>query len=491
MRIEKLYEERTIKAFSENYDKNYIYFLFGGKENNQNKIKLFKFHLDGESLEEIKDIWVEKNDISNRSPIFKSIIQNKLESLIVNFVGGETIKLNIINLKDSEHNTIDLVKYLNKRIIKKISKKNDQKINSYKNNESKIVKIESNDNVVKFSHKLSNGYSIIAQDKKIFIVDNSFSYVYNHNFKDNYYTYCICQKSKTDVFICRSNGLYKLNLENIKDIDSVNDMKYYFILKIKDNDYIVSLNEGTFRVKRDIQSINKGDLKKENMISKKAYKIGILIPVNNKSFVILMENAKNEEGCLKILDIDNFKNNFIPINKNPYVLSKNCIYLLQIKEYPNNYIFLCATEKLKNYQKNGLLAFNINIESNKVIQFFYDTYNFRPNSITLYERGNNNNENSFAYFLVGGNIDSYYKFEIRLFKVMYLDGNGEDCLLLECIKKVFSQNDIQKYYSYVLQSIYIGHFLISTKKEFYLCGIRAEVKKEKKEEHLLYNSSDI
>ena len=93
-------------------------------------------------------------------------------------------------------------------------------------------------------------------------------------------------------------------------------MIYYVISKIKEKDYIVSIDKGTFRVKRDISSINGKDLINENMISDKANKIGTLIQINNKNLVILMNNIKNEEGDLKIIVIDNIENNYFQIKKN-------------------------------------------------------------------------------------------------------------------------------------------------------------------------------
>ena len=205
-----------------------------------------------------------------------------------------------------------------------------------------------------------------------------------------------------------------------------------------------------------------------------------------------MDNINDEEGDLIIIDIDNKENKYISINKYPYVLSKNSIILLQTKENPNNYIFLCATKKLKDNQKNGLLAFNINIEKpfyKGILESFYDINNFRINSMTICERGNNDNEKNSALFLVGGNIDSY-DFEIRLFKIMYLDGNKNDYVFLECIKKVIYYKDIQKCYSYIVQSIANGQLIFSSNYEIYLYRIRTEVEKEEKKKYLLHNSSD-
>ena len=476
-RIEKLYEKSIIKAFSENYDKDYIYFLFCGKQNNENKIKLFKFSLDGKSLGEVKVIYNEKN-----SSKFNSIYQYQSNFLLVNYIGGETKILYIINKKNSEQNTIELLKYKSKEK----SYREDEEQNSYQNIKSKIVQTESTNNLIKFIYPLNNEDYFIGQDNKIFVIDNSFSFKYKENLENDYCLYCICPKSENEIFICRSNGLYKKNLKDDKKLSKINDMIYYLILKIKDNDYIVSLNEGTFRIKKDISLICKEDLKKEICISNKTYKIGKLIQKNNKSIVILMLNINNDEGYLRIIDIDNNINYYIFIkNIYPYNLSENSIILFQTKENPNNYIFLCSTEKLKDFHKNGILALNINLDnlSNKaILELFYDTNDFRINSMILYERGNNDFE---KYFLIEGNSDSY-DFEIKLMKIKYSDGK-RDCLFLDTIKNVFNIKDIQNIFSNSLQLIYEGHLLTSSNNEFYLHKIETEVEKKENQGDLLYN----
>ena len=83
-------------------------------------------------------------------------------------------------------------------------------------------------------------------------------------------------------------------------------MKFYLILKIKDNDYIVSHDKGTFRVKRDLPSINEKDLKKEEKISDKAYKIGLLMQRNN-SVVGFLTLLFQEMRNLSPEEINNFK----------------------------------------------------------------------------------------------------------------------------------------------------------------------------------------
>ena len=102
--------------------------------------------------------------------------------------------------------------------------------------------------------------------------------------------------------------------------------------------------------------------------------------------------------------------------------------------------------------------------------------------MTLYERQNNNNNKYFTHFLIGGNIYSN-EFEIRLFKILFSNGKGKDCLSFEYIKRVVYYEDIQNYYSFMVQSIMDGQLIISSNIGFYLFIIRAYVKKieEKKE----------
>ena len=78
--------------------------------------------------------------------------------MIINYCGGNTIILDIINIKNNEQNTVDLVKYENKSIIRILSDTNDKNKDSYQNIEQKLVKLGPIDNLIKFVYQLSNRY---------------------------------------------------------------------------------------------------------------------------------------------------------------------------------------------------------------------------------------------------------------------------------------------------------------------------------------------
>ena len=188
----------------------------------------------------------------------------------------------------------------------------------------------------------------------------------------------------------------------MRDIQSIDEEK--FIIRIKDTDYIFSIkkNKKTYRELSDLLSINKEDSfnpNNENKIKKisdHAYKTGVLMEMNNKIKVILMDNIDNidnnvsniinndKEGKLEIIDIDNINDNYTPKkNKNPYNLLKSSIVLYK---NPKNYIILTATLKMKENQKNGIFAMIVKALNKPVFEYFHDMKNYKINSMTLYER---------------------------------------------------------------------------------------------------------
>ena len=156
-------------------------------------------------------------------------------------------------------------------------------------------------------------------------------------------------------------------------VNKINDMNYTLISKItnKDNnndsnEYIVSLHQKrTFIVSRDISSIVEKDLKTK--ISDIAYNLCEIIEINNKIFVLLITNLKNE-GIFQIFDKNNIQSIYKPNENNYlYVLSRNCIIIFKTNKDSNNNIILYAAKR-KN--KNGILAVNIGIPLNKSFEYF-------------------------------------------------------------------------------------------------------------------------
>jgi hypothetical protein len=386
----------------------------GGNQSTKKIIKLYKINLDDKTLQDVKNIWGKNNNNPYYPNKLKSIIiQYKNDYSIIIFENGKTVNFNFhnFNLKNekeimktkenedfyeeinefwdkmNEQDTIELVKIWYK------------KHKNPKNNYNKYY----GQNLVKSLYQIKNKNNLY-----LFIVLKNRIFVYN-NFEiiDEFYISheirCFCQKSESEVFICSSNGLYKITIiinENRARLDKLNDLKYNFIERIKDNDYIVSieLNQKPYRKLRDIQSINEEEfiirikdeyyifsieknkntyrelrdiqsideekfiirikdtdyifsIKKnkktyrelsdllsinkedsfnpnnENKIKKisdHAYKTGVLMEMNNKIKVILMDNIdnidnnvsniinKDKEGKLEIIDIDNINDNYTP-----------------------------------------------------------------------------------------------------------------------------------------------------------------------------------
>ena len=327
------------------------------------------------------------------------------------------------------------------------------------------------DKKIKYIYQLKNDFFIIAQEKQIYIVNlKNISLCYN--FHINHLITCICQINEKQVIFCQNNGLYILAFSNYEvHIDKISDIKYNLILKVtnndKNNDYIISLpHKGTFRVTEYLSSINENDLNHNNKISNKEYNIGEIIEINNYKFAVLINNKEDEDtGILEIIDINNIQRYYI-LNKSNYLYipSNNCILSFKTKKDKNNHIFLCATKK---QNKNGILAINIGLPLNKsTFECFKDIKNLKITCMSLFKKENTEEEQFFTYFLIGG-INYRSEVEIRLFKIIDLNDQGNNCLSIDFIKTVFYDNEIMTSINWMYQSIKGKEFLIASNNCIY------------------------
>ena len=317
-----IYEEKIIKAFSESYDNNYIYFLLGGNQSTKKIIKLYKINLDDKTLQDVKNIWGKNNNNPYYPNKLKNIIiQYKYDNSIIIFENGKTVNFNFhnFNLKNekeimktkenedfyeeinefwdkmNEQDTIELVKIWYK------------KHKNPKNNYNKYY----GQNLVKSLYQIKNKNNLY-----LFIVLKNRIFVYN-NFEiiDEFYISheirCFCQKSESEVFICSSNGLYKITIiinENKARLDKLNDLKYNFIERVKDNDYIVSieLNQKTYIKLKDIKSINEEE---------------IIIRIKDEYYIFSREKNKKIYTELRDIQFINEEKFIIRIKDNDYIFS--------------------------------------------------------------------------------------------------------------------------------------------------------------------------
>lgn len=440
--------EEIIESFSEKYNKNYYYLLAGGYDHKseENKIKLYIISDCYNCVIKIKEIKIEINNILNKLPSIKNIIQIDYKHLLFNF-NGYTILFVIKNLEIREHQIIE--NNILQENLNRISRQNSFRLNVIDNLPFARIPI-------KYVYPLENNYFIIVQESRFSVVyAKDFSRCYNFDIKGS--INCICPIKEDQVFICQSNGLYKLlfldyNFNNDEVIKvKINDEKYKCILKIpnRDNEYIVSHfeKEGAYKVDRDLSSIGKQDLNEK--ISETSFNKGKIIEINNNQIAILINNKENKE----FININNKENKYIP-NKSNYfdILSDNCIASFKPKRDLNNHIFVCASKRENEYR---IYAYNIKSPIDQTFQIFKDIYNLEITCISIYKNEKVESEKSFFYLFIGGtNINN--NDEIRLYKIIFFDQN-KDCLCIRFLAKFAYSNEridginfIIQFYEYII-----------------------------------------
>ena len=472
--------EEIIKAFSEEYNEDYNYFLVGGYDNfHENSIKLYVFNKYYNNIEREKYIWIEKNDICRDLLKIKSIIQIDDKNLIFNCnensnegKGEGALLIGIKNLETLETNV-----YENGSL-----QYNLEKISGNYKFDLKIIDMPILINIsIEYIYLLKDYYFIIVQQDKFSVANlKDSSFFYSFDIRDS--ITCICQIKENQVMISQNDGLYKLifsdnDFKNDKvRLNKINDMKYKLILNIanKDNKYdsnefIVSLaQKGTFLISRDISSIDENDLK--NKIFDITYNIGEKIEINNNIFVLLITNIENK-GILEIFEKNNLQNNYKPNESNYlYVLSKNCITLFKTNEDSNNHICLCAAKK---ENKIGILAINIRLPLNKSFEHFKEKAYLEISCISLFKNEKIGKGKSFTYFCIGGtNFNN--KVEISLNTIMFYDDQGKNCLSFDFTKKIIFGEEIIDSINSIYQPIKDKGLIIASNHSMYKIDISNE-----------------
>ena len=470
--IHKYRRKLMIEAFEEEYNRKYTYFLVGGYNHNkkyeESILKLYKYNQEINEMEFIKDIGIEKNEIFNIHDdklYLKSMIEFDYKTFIINCTRKEAIILDNMNLQNNN------------------ALHNDRRngIYSYDLKDIKNMPTEFNDNSIKNIYHLKNGYIIINQENKIsvaFLEDSCFSLkkCFNNRGKIN----GICEINSTQIIISQSNGLHKLvfsKFENNNDgiiMEKINDKKFNLLLNVakkeNENDYIVSLIYGTFRVSKDISSIkNKEDLDKQYKISDKTYDIGTIIEINNNIFVALIDKI-----FFEIFDINN-RNNYYKIAENNwhYILLKNSIVSYKTKEDSN--ICICPIIKDDNMNINGIVVRNIRKPLNKTIQKkFIEKEDFKISCICPIKQ--NIKEIKFnSYFLIGG-INGNSKVKFNLYKINEQDQNY---LSIQCILSFSHFKEEMRSIFSIYQSNIYGEVIIASENNIYELDLQYEEKEER------------
>ena len=451
-------KKAIVEAFSEEYNKKYTYFLVGGYEHNQYKIKLYRFYLWKKEMKFIKDIGIEKNDLldnddDNEEPILKSIIQNK--NMIIINIRGVALKLYIMNLEKEEK--YELEENGNISLYEENEKYIRQNYGYYSYELKDVDMSIFNNNSIEYMQQLENGYFIIGQKNNIsvaFVEDDCMSLC--KTFKIPNSINCICEIKKSQVIICQNDGLYKLVLPNDgKNIDSVrldkiNDMKLNIFSN--KNDYIISCEKGTFIVFRDIPSISYKDLNVQNKLNNKKYDKIEIIEINNHKYAILIDNKS-----LEIIELNNTQNRYKweERNNNNFLL-KDCIVSFKTKKDSDNHILICALKK-------GILFVDIRQKLNNSTSRICKLEKDVKITCMCPFKQNIQEEEFCSYFLIGG-INDLYAVEVDLYKVINSNNQYDNYSPIKFIKTVVSENIRMTWITSMYQSIIDGELTIASDK---------------------------
>ena len=436
-------------------------------------------------IEFIKGIGIENNnqfEIDNSEPTLKSIIQYKKTKLAIKCSKKEYIILDIMNLENKKIEETEEVENGNNLLYKEYNGYYDKSIGylSYELIDIDMSKYFKNISI-KNIYQLENKLLLIEQEKKISIVrlEEDSILVYG-NFKIKGSITCICEIEKNQVFFCQKNGLDKLVFSNSKDKVKrykINGNEYNFISnKTKNDNYnIVSCDKGTFKISKALSSIDYDkDLNDQNKIHDKAFNIAKIIEINNNEYIILIN-----ENNIEIININNIKDKYIRGESNCcFVQSRNCILSFKTKEDSNNHIFICATKKTNNEQKNGILALNIGLPLNSsILEVFEDTIDYEITCMCPFNQ--NIEEETFSpYFLIGA-INKNYEIKINLYKINDIDYQYENYFSIEFIRTIVYDKERMNSITSINQSKIDGDVIFSSYKHIYKSDIQDIDEEEK------------
>jgi len=486
-------KKAIIEAFSVEYDKNYIYFLVCGYDHKQkeNRIRLYKFYKLNREIEFVKGIGIKIDhnnlfEIDNSECTLKSIIQYTKVKLAIKFNKKEYTILAIMNLENKKKIEIieEEVENGNNLFYKEYNEFYDKK-NGYLSYELIDIDVSKyfKDISIKNIYQLENKLFIIEQEKKISIVhfEEDSILVYG-NFKIKGPITCICEIEKKQVFFCQKNGLVKLVFSNGKDKVKrfkVNGNKFNFLSnKTKNDNYIIfSCDKGTFKTSKDIASIDfNKDLNAQNKIHDKTFDIATIIERNNNKYVILIND--NNIGAI---NVNNPEDKYIRGESNcHFVRSINCIVSFKTKEDSNRHIFICATKKTNNEQKNGILALNIGFPLNsKILEAFEDTIDYEI--VCMCPFNPNIEEEAFSPYFLAGAINDNYEIEINLYKIRDIDYQYENYFSIEFTKRIVYDKERMNSIVSIQQSKINGELIIFSYKRIHKSDIQ-DIDEEEEEE---------
>lgn len=460
----KYSKNKIIKALIENIDDKEIneneYILLGGTTNlNEYIIKLYKLKIIQNEIifKHIEDILLGQYESK-----IKCMTQLDINlHLIIGFdKNNKTIEFSFLNDEDNSKN----------EIVKKYHNDFYNEINNFadKNLDATFNINHTFDFSTKNIYQLNNGFLLHYDEYNIFITDKNHNKTKNNNNKNSKINYfCEIEENKK-IFniICKSDGIYKLLINNDKGLlQKVNDAQLFLLLKLKSY-YIISTKNGTFYYKGSL--LEPDLLNKIHRISQNIYKIGIIL---NQNIAVLMKND-SERAHLNII----FECNSILIikNINYFILSQNCLKVI------NENIIVCGYQK-KNIRENGIVLYKLNLEDSekKHNEVFYEIKDFtikcicpikdlkKSCNIEILNDVDNNKKYVYTnYCFIGGfSTDSNINIDVNIKLLVIYGIEGNFSPVINILANIVYLNVIENPITCIIQSMNNGNILICCNNE--------------------------
>lgn len=281
--------------------------------------------------------------------------------------------------------------------------------------------------------------------------------------KENIFNYAI---------ICGNHFIYKIFYNNnFKSTKIDIDINIYLILQIRgrNNIYIISCDKGLYYYEGSIFEIKSEKLLKENLISKKPYKHGVVI---DDRYAFFFDN-EDRKGYIYIYDTFDkvTKKSYDKYIKNSYYpFIEETLSVIIFEENKNKKtVVLCACEK-------GILLIKKEKDNIKYICENYCDINFNIKFICpLKDFKIENNITELIdteYIIVVGENDN--KMELRLYKIEGLENNSIPIIIKDNYSYLFTKENVGlEGMSYIVQSKKKGNFIItyqdkSTKELYFI-----------------------
>ena len=258
---------------------------------------------------------------------------------------------------------------------------------------------------------------------------------------------------------------------------NIKSAKFFFEIKI--NKYIISNIEGTFYYKND-----PGNIKLEK-ISEESFKIGKVI---NERYVLLINNGKDGKGILKYFDIKSEKINVVKKFDHSFILSQNCIDLMNLKKDDSTIkALICSYEKSHG---KGILVVKLKFRDDELLinELFYYNYELENckciNCLFIIKQKNNNNDNIIlenkkidTFLLMASVINENDESEFRTYSLEDIENlnstEKNENIKKEYIKSRIDDNDCNKQVICVnqLYNDYLAINLIDSSSELIITKI--------------------